>query len=455
MKLTPRAGLNAATLDAFAAKQVALFIEQNPTSQTIARRCNKHWLFGAPLHWMNDWSTPFSLHVKHAHGTHVTDVDNHQRIDFCLGDTGAMFGHANQAVVSAIQKQMALGCTTMLATEDAAWVGEELARRFKLPFWQSALSASDANRFLLRWVRAATKRKKIIVFNGCYHGTVDDVFVDLVDGNAVQRDSLLGQVHELTQYTTVIEFNDIPALETALAAGDVAAVLAEPVMTNIGMVLPNPDYWVQAQTLIKAHGAKLILDETHTLSSGPGGYAVQHGLVPDALVFGKPIGGGIACAVYGFSDELARAAMLAKQSAPQGHSGIGTTLTGNMLTMAAIKATLSQVATDAAFTHMIHISTQIAQGLQRSITKHRLAWCVTQVGARCEFQFCASAPQNGSQANLILDPDLEHLIHIALLNRGVMITPFHNMLLSCPATMPADVDQLLIAFDAVLTEITN
>jgi glutamate-1-semialdehyde 2,1-aminomutase len=453
MKLTTRQGLLHRNLNRFASIERERYIAANPKSLTLAQRCAPHWLFGVPLHWMNDWSTPFGLHLAHAQGAHITDVDGHTLVDFCLGDTGAMFGHAPAPVVRAVQAQMAKGCTTMLATEDAAWVGEELTRRFGLPVWQSAMTASDANRFLLRWVRAATGRKKLLVFNGCYHGTVDDVFVDLVHGKAQQRDSLLGQVHDLTEHTVVVEFNDLPALETALQGGDIACVLAEPVMTNIGMVLPDDGFWEQAQDTIHRHGAMLILDETHTFSSGPGGYAKAHGLRPDALVFGKPIGGGVPCAVYGFSAALAQRAMQAKRDAPSGHSGIGTTLTANMLTMAAMRATLGEVATDAACAHMLHSCSQIAQGLRNCIARHALPWCVTQVGARCEFQFGPVPPRNGSEADAMLDPALEQLIHLALLNRGVIITPFHNMLLACPATTHDDVQRLITAFDGVLAQL--
>lgn len=295
---------------------------------------------------------------------------------------------------------MALGCTAMLPGADAAaWVGTELARRFGLPVWQSALSASDANRFLLRWVRAATGRQKLLVFNGCYHGTVDDVFVDLVDGQPRQRSSLLG-ASDLTAHTRVLEFNDLPALAAALQAGDVACVLAEPVMTNVGMVLPQPDFWPRAQALIHQHGALLILDETHTFSSGPGGYAKAHGLQPDALVLGKPIAGGLPCAVYGMTAELAQRATQAKRDAPAGHSDIGTTLSANLLTMAAMRATLSEVATPAAFAQMIACASTVSEGLRASLACHHLSWCVTQVGARCEFQFGPLPPLNGSQAQL-------------------------------------------------------
>ena len=437
------------------ARERAHFIAANPHSRDLSERAQQHLLFGVPMHWMSDWATPFALHVHEARGAQLTDVDGHRLADFCLGDTGAMFGHSPPAVARALAQQAARGFTTMLASTDATWIGEELARRFGLPLWQFAMTASDANRFLLRWVRAATGRKTLVVFNGCYHGTVDDVFVDLVNGQPRQRDSLLGQVHDLTTFTRVVEFNDLPALEKALAEGDVACVLAEPVMTNIGMVLPDPGFWDEAQRLIREHGALLVLDETHTISSGPGGYARAHGLVPDALIVGKPIAGGVPCAVYGFSTELAERAMQAKRDAPPGHSGIGTTLTANMLALAAMRANLAEVMTDEAYAHMLPLAQQLADGLREAIAQHRLPWCVTQVGARCEFQFGALAPRNGSEAEAMFDAELEQTVHLYLLNRGVLITPFHNMMLVCPQTNSTDVARLLRAFDDCLGELVT
>jgi len=449
-----RTGIDWTRAQAFAQAERDAFTRANPISAALAERANAHLLFGVPLHWMRDWGTPFALHVAQASGAQVTDVDGHIRVDFCLGDTGAMFGHSPEPVARALARQATRGFTTMLASEDAAVVGEQLAQRFGLPLWQFAMSATDANRYIVRWIRAATGRKKILVFNGCYHGTIEDVFVDLLDGQPVQRNSLLGQVHDLTQHTVVVEFNDLAALDAALAAGDVACVLAEPVMTNIGMVLPAPGFWEQAQAIIRRHGSLLVLDETHTISTGPGGYTRAHGLQPDALVLGKPVGGGVPCAVYGMSAELAERAVRAKQEAPPGHSGIGTTLTGNMLAMAAMRAALTEVMTDATYTHMLALAEHLAAGLRQTIAHHALPWCVTQVGARIEFQFTPTPPRNGTEADRILDGELEHIIHLGLLNRGVMITPFHNMMLISPQTQAADVEQLLAAFDQVLSNIT-
>lgn len=449
-----RAGLDWPRALAFLAQERTAYAQRNLASAALAAQADAHLLFGVPLHWMNDWGTPFALHVSQALGAVVTDVDGHRLVDFCLGDTGAMFGHAPAPVAAAVAQQATRGYTTMLATADAAAVGRLLAERFGLPFWQFAMSATDANRYIVRWIRAATGRKKILVFNGCYHGTIEDVFVDLVDGQPVQRDSLLGQVHDLTEHTVVVEFNDLPALDAALAGGDVACVLAEPVMTNIGMVLPDAGYWERAQQIIRRHGTLMVMDETHTISTGPGGYARAHGLAPDAMVLGKPVGGGVPCAVYGMSADLAARAVRAKQDAPPGHSGIGTTLTGNMLAMAAMRASLAEVMTPSAYDHMLALAARLADGIRQLITRHCLPWCVTQVGARTEFQFCPVAPRNGAEAGRILDAELEHLIHLGLLNRGVMITPFHNMMLVCPSTTVDDVARLLGALDEVLAAIT-
>lgn len=451
--MSDRHGVKRANAQSLLERERKAFVDARPKSRALSAQAERHLLFGVPLHWMNDWSTPFSLYVKEARGACFTDVDGHRYVDFCLGDTGAMFGHAPEPVVRALASQAARGFTTMLPGEDAVWVAEELSRRFGLPYWQFAMSASDANRFALRWARAATGRKQLLVFNGCYHGTVDDVFVDLVDGKPTQRDSLIGQVHDLLEYTRVVEFNDLAALEHALEDGDVACVLAEPAMTNIGMVLPEDGYWREAQALIRKYGALLAIDETHTISSGPGGYSAMHGIEPDLFVLGKPIGGGVPCAVYGFSEALAARAVNAKMTAPPGHSGIGTTLTANMLAMSAIRATLAEVMTDEAYDHMFALSQRLEVRLRDTITRHRLPWCVTRIGARTEFQFVPTPPKNGTLAAQQFDSELEHLVHLYMLNRGVLITPFHNMMLVCPETTENDVDRLAEVFGECLDEL--
>lgn len=450
-----RAGIDPARLDRLLQAERAAFVARHPRSQALSRDAARHLLFGVPLHWMNDWGTPFALHVREANGSLLVDADGHELIDFCLGDTGAMFGHAPVPVVAALQRQTARGLTAMLPGEDGAAVAALLAERFGLPHWQFAMSASDANRFIVRWLRAATGRDKLLVFDGCYHGTVDDVFVDLVDGRPQPRASLLGQVHDLTAHTVVVEFNDLAALEAALEKGDVACVLAEPAMTNIGMVLPEPGFWEAARELTRRHGSALVFDETHTISCGPGGWGRAHGIAPDAVVVGKPLGGGMPCAAYGFAADWAERATRAKREAPPGHSGIGTTLSGNLLALAAMRATLSELMTDAVYAGMLRRSAQLAQGLRERLSRRDLPWCVTQLGARSEFQFRATPPRTGAEAAGAFDDELEHVIHVALLNRGVLITPFHNMMLVSPAHGAADVERLLGAFDEVLETLTG
>lgn len=445
--------ISRARIAAVRASEAARFVASHPRSLALAEPAAKHFLFGVPMHWMNDWPSPTPLFAAMAEGARVTCVDGHEYADFCLGDTGAMFGHSPPPLAGALTRQASRGYTTMLPSEDAVAVGEQLAERFGLPCWQLALTATDANRFVLRWARAVTGRRKIVAFNGSYHGTLDDLFVDLIDGVPTMRDSLLGQAYDLTQFTTVVEFNDLPALERALAGDDVACVITEPALTNIGMVLPAPGFLEALRHLTRRHGTLLVFDETHTISTGLGGWTRTFGPRPDMLVLGKPVAGGLPCAVYGFTAELAERMRRAKAAAPPGHSGIGTTLSGNMLCLAALRANLAEVMTEATYATMLPRAERLALSLREVVARHRLPWCVTQIGARCEFQFCAEAPRNGSEAGATEDHELTRAIHLTLLNRGVMITPFHNMMLVCPATGDDDIARLLAAFDECIGQL--
>jgi glutamate-1-semialdehyde 2,1-aminomutase len=401
------------------------------------------------MHWMRDWSMPYPFLVESARGAVLRDVDGNEFADFCLGDTGSMFGHSPPAVVAAIERQAGKGLTYMLPTEDAIEVGRLLAERFGLPHWQVATTATDANRFALRVARAVTGRPRILVFNGCYHGTVDETFVRLVDGRAVNRPGLLGQVADLTQLARVVEFNDLPALEAALAHGDVACVIAEPVMTNSCMVLPAPGFHADLRRLTREAGTLLLIDETHTISTGPGGYTRAHGLEPDLFVLGKPVAGGVPASVWAFTDEVARRLDAVRSQAPPGHSGMGTTLSANALSLAAMRATLEQVMTHEAYAHMETLAGRLEAGLQGVVGQYELPWHVVRVGARVEF-VCAPGPlRNGTEAEAAHAPALEQAIHLALLNRGCLIAPFHNMMLVSPATTVAQVDSLVSAFEGV------
>ncbi len=449
-------GISDRAVARFYQRECDRFRAANPRSLALAERARRSLFGGVPMHWMSDWSTPSPLFVDAARGVHFHDVDGHDYIDFCLGDTGAMFGHSPAPVARAISEQAHRGLTTMLPGEDAALAGELLAQRFGLPFWQVATTATDANRFVLRWARAITQRPVIAVFDGCYHGSVDDTMVRLREQHTVQRGGLLGQVHDLTRFSRAIPFNDIDALETALAPGDVAALICEPALTNIGMVLPQPGFLDAARALTRRHGTLLIVDETHTISTGPGGATRLWQLESDFLTIGKPIAGGVPCAVYGCTaamTEAMRQARARNHVDGHGHSGMGTTLSANALQLHAMIATLREVMTDIAYDYMLALAARLASGLRAVIAKHDLAWSVTELGARCEFQFRASPPRTGAEAEAAFHDALQRALHLYLINRGILITPFHNMTLCCPDTQHADVQRLLDTLDAALCEL--
>ncbi|KGM33022.1 aminotransferase [Inquilinus limosus MP06] len=420
----------------------------NPASRRLAERAAEAFPGGVPLHWMRDWATPFPLFMAEAQGAEFIDADGHRYVDFCLGDTGSMFGHSPAPVVRAVSDQIARGVTAMLPTEDGVAAAEALARRFGLPFWQVTTTATDANRFVLRWARAITGRSKILVFNGCYHGTVDDTFVRLEDGRAVHRPGLLGQATDLTATTKVVEFNDLAGLEAALAPGDVACVITEPALTNIGMVLPEPGFHAALRELTRRHGTLLVIDETHTISTGPGGWTREYGLEPDFFTLGKPIAGGIPCGVYGFTAEVEARMRRVQAGVPHGHSGMGTTLSANALAMRALRAMLEEVMTEAAYAGMVERAMHLAAGIEAIVARHGLAWHVTQIGARVEFHFTPTPYRTGGEAAAAMRPDLEQLVNLFLINRGILIAPFHNMMLTSPATTEDQIARFHDAFDA-------
>ena len=439
-------------LDALHVGERQRFIQTHPQSMSLAGAAGAHFLFGVPLHWMRDWPIPAILFMREARGVDLVCADGLHYSDFCLGDTGAMFGHSPEPVAQALARQASQGLTCMLPSTLAPRVGALLEARFSLPMWQMAMTASDANRFVLRWARAITQRPQLLVFDGCYHGAVDDTLVDRDPdtGATLRRPSVMGQVHNHASFTRVVPFNDLAALEAALAPRDVALLLAEPALTNFGLVPPDPGFWEAAQALCRRHGTLLVLDETHTLSSGVGGYARAHGLSPDLWVAGKAIAGGLPCAVYGFTHDVAQRMRDAKQALPEGHSGIGTTLSANALTLAALHAALEHLHTPDAYETMLLRAAQLEDGLMARIRRAGRPWTVTRLGARLELQFMPRTPRNAQDVRDMGQPDAEAFTHLFMLNRGVLLTPFHSMMLCSPQTQEADVQRCLDVFDALL-----
>ncbi len=422
-------------------RETSRFVADHPVSARLAVQAKTHLQGGVPMSWMVKWPGPFPIFVQSAAGAHFTDVDGQDYVDFCLGDTGAMAGHSPAATVAAVTAQLARGITTMLPTVDAITVSAELARRFGLPLWQFTLTATDANRHAIRYARLLTGRRKIVVHNFCYHGSVDEAFATL-DGAAqtVDRRSNIGPPVDTADTTIVVEFNDLPSMEAALATGEVAAVLVEPALTNIGIVLPDAGYNEALRELTSRYGVILINDETHTICAGPGGYTRAADLHPDILVIGKSIGGGIACGTFGMTAALAGRIEAAVPLEDIDVGGIGGTLAGNGLSMAAMASTLSQVLTEAAFARMIPLADRWADGVQAGIDAVGAPWHVTRLGCRAEYGFSPDPPTNGAQAAAADDFELQQLLHLYALNRGILLTPFHNMALMSPATTEPDVD---------------
>jgi glutamate-1-semialdehyde 2,1-aminomutase len=438
-------------LDDLLAQELERFERDHPRSRELFESAGDTLLAGVPMPWMSEWAGPYPVFVAKAHGARFTDVDGLEYVDLCLGDTGAMTGHAPKEAVAAIAEQAANGITHMLPTEDAAWVGREMGRRFGLPFWQFCLTATDANRFTIRLARAITGRRKILVFNFCYHGSVDETIVTVQDGVTGPRVGNIGPPIDPNETTRVVEFNDVDALEEALAHGDVACVLAEPALTNIGIVLPEPGYHDALRRLTRERGTFLVIDETHTICAGPGGATRAWGLEPDFLTIGKPLASGVPAACYGMSAAVAQRAQAYLDSLPTTDvGGIGGTLSGNALSLAAMRATLEHVLTDEAFERMIALGERWADGVKAAIEEHELPWEVQRIGCRAEYWFTPSPPRNGGQAAASEDHELMRFTHLYALNRGVLLTPFHNMALMSPATTDADVDAHTAVFGEAL-----
>ncbi|MFM7509485.1 MAG: aspartate aminotransferase family protein [Actinomycetota bacterium] len=448
-------GIDRSRLGELTAAEIRAFVESHPRSAELHEQARRSLLAGVPMNWMTRWPGPHPVFVDHAEGARFTDVDGNTYVDLCLGDTGAMTGHSLPVTVEALARRAPTGITTMLPNADAVAVGEQLRERFGLPIWQIAMTATDANRFALRLARHATGRRRVLVFNWCYHGTVDEALNVLdPDGRVVPRPGNTGWAVDPSEFVDEVEFNDVDALRTVLERGEVAAVLAEPALTNIGIVSPDPGFHDQLRHLTRATGTLLIIDETHTICVGPGGATRAWGLEPDLFVIGKPIGGGVPCAAYGMTAEVAGAVLEAASGEDADVSGIGGTLTASPLALAAVRATLDGALRGEDFAVSVPLAQRWADGVQQVIDDHRVPWTVHRLGCRAEYWFCP-APRNGGEAAAAIDHELDAFLHLWCLNRGVLLTPFHNMALFCPSHTVEDVDRHTRVFADAVAALTG
>ena len=444
------------TIASLLEREERLFEERHPRSAQIHDGADGDLLSGVPMNWMTRWPGRFPVYFTEAQGSEVTDVDGNTYVDLCLGDTGAMCGHSPAPAVEAIAAQAARGITTMLPSEHAGEVGALMSERFGLDNWQFTVSATDANRFVVRLCRQVSERPRILVFNHCYHGSVDETVVMIgEDGRAVPRYGSVGPPVDPAETTRVVEFNDVEALERELAHGDVACVLAEPALTNIGIVLPDPGFHDELRRICTETGTLLVIDETHTLSCGTGGYTAEYGLRPDALTMGKPIAGGIPTGAYGLSDQLAARVLERTPWDAADVGGVGGTLAGNALQLAAVRATLGEVLTAEAYERMIGLAERYEAGVNEAIERHGLGWSAVRLGCRVEYMFSPERPHDGGEAAEVIGGPLDELMHLYMLNRGILFTPFHMMALISPATTAEQVDAHTGAFDEIAAELAG
>ena len=433
--------------------ETQLFVDTHPASARAFEEARRTLRAGVPMDWMVKWAGPFPIFVESAQGAVIRDIDGHEYVDFCLGDTGAMAGHAPAAVTSRLSERLVHGLTTMLPTTDAAVAGELLAERFGLPLWEFAMTATDANRAVVRHARRLTGRTKICVFNWCYHGMLDETLVRAgSDGSVSSR--VAGTSVDVRATTKVVEFNDLDGLERALRPGDVACVLTEPALTNVGIVLPEPGFHEGLRELTRATDTFLALDETHTLCCGPGGFTGAYGLTPDFLTVGKAIGGGFPVATWGTHHEIARAMAPSRKPQALELTGTGSTLSGSQLAVAAVRFTLENRLLDSDFDRMRHLADRFGEAVVDVASSADLNWSATALGGRVEYAFGPPA-RNGQAAVEAMDPELEEFLHLWALNRGVLMTPFHNMALMSPATTQRDVDAHTRVFEEAVAMLTG
>jgi glutamate-1-semialdehyde 2,1-aminomutase len=434
------------------------FAATHPRSLELRARARRTMPLGVPMSWMGFLYDHPPLFVDTAEGAHFTDVDGHDYLDMSLGITVASTGHTPEPVVQAVTERMAKGTQFHLPTEDALVVSEELARRWGLPKWQYQLSSTQAVTDAIHLARIATGRERIVVFEGKYQGHLAELLA--VEANGGTAPEYLGvTAHDIAR-TAVVAWNDPDAVARALAAEDLALLLAEPLLTNSGIVFPADGFQAELRRLTREYGTLLAIDETQTLPMAFGGLVREWGLEADLVILGKSLGGGVPVAALGMTDSVA--SLIDREYLPYEVSGeavdepaIGGTLFGNALSLAAARAALLEVWTAETYRRLQELARVLADGIEAAIRAHERDWDVYRIGNRAGYRFTPTPPRNNQEAGEYDLPPVRHLQRVFMANRGVWEFGWWG----CPAisaqTAPADVNDYLGVFEEFIDRLLS
>jgi glutamate-1-semialdehyde 2,1-aminomutase len=440
------------------AEENARFVAERPRSMELLERARGTMPRGVPMVWMDDLYEHPPIVVERGEGATFTDVDGHTYLDMYIADLSGFCGHAPRPVVEAVKRRITIGNQFLLPSIDAIAVSEHLTTRYGMPKWQFTLSATQANTEVTRLARHATGREVILMFDGKYHGHGDATLVVLEDGKVVPEEQ--GLPRWGTSHARIVQFNDVDALERALAPRDVALVLTEPAMTNIGIVSPEPGFHDALRRLTRDAGTLLAIDETHTLVAAYGGLTTELDLEPDFLILGKSIAAGVPLGAYGMIDDVA--ALIAPPDehwlmggVPVAEVALGGTLFANALSMAAGRAALVEVLTEEAFERAGSLGAALADGIEEAFSDFGLPWSVARLGAHAYYTFAPRPARNAIEYRAADHPGLRALMRVWMGNRGVWESGWWLGPTVSVAHTPDNVGRYLDVFRSFLAAVTS
>lgn len=432
------------------------FVEERPRSRALLQQARASMPAGVPMSWMVSLYAHAPFFVREAKGAYITDVDGHRYLDMNLADTSMACGYGLEVVAEAVRSQFLRGSQYLLPTEVSIPATRALAQRYGMPRWQFTLAASSANVEAIRIARAFSGRDRVLVFDGKYHGILDETCH--VPGQGGVEPELRGLARDAGKATDIVPYNDLAAAERVLERGETACVLVEAAVTNVGGVLmPRAAFLEGLGELTRRFGAVLVLDEAHTHVCAYGGLKRAWNVGCDVLVLGKAITGGIPAGVYGLTEALADFVENALDRGSRGYVpelAIGGTLFGNPLQIAAIGATLEHVLTAAAQARAAQLGERLASGIETGARRRGLPWSAHRLYNRSGYHFAEKLPGTNAEARAAADPELRDLMRVYMANRGVWEAIYSASPAVSLAAAEADVDLYLSVYEACLDELT-